>query len=283
MLALVDGVPRTLSLDAFIRHWINHQLEVIERRTAYLKREAEERDHILQGYLKALDMIDEVIALIRSSRDAESAREGLIDLLKVDQVQADAILAMQLRRLAALERQKILEEHEELLRKIADYNDILSSPERQRSIVGSELTEVVEKYGDDRRTEIKPDSGEVNFEDLITEKNVVVTVTRGGYIKSTKVEEYRAQHRGGKGIKGTNLREDDIVEHFFLTSTHNWLLFFTNQGRVYRIKAYEIPEGSRDAKGSHVANLLQLNPDETIQLRKHLHRLVELLLVEVGP
>ncbi len=265
MLALVDGVPRTLSLDAFIRHWINHQLEVIERRTAYLKREAEERDHILQGYLKALDMIDEVIALIRSSRDAESAREGLIDLLKVDQVQADAILAMQLRRLAALERQKILEEHEELLRKIADYNDILSSPERQRSIVGSELTEVVEKYGDDRRTEIKPDSGEVNFEDLITEKNVVVTVTRGGYIKSTKVEEYRAQHRGGKGIKGTNLREDDIVEHFFLTSTHNWLLFFTNQGRVYRIKAYEIPEGSRDAKGSHVANLLQLNPDETIQ------------------
>ena len=265
MLALVDGVPRTLSLDAFIRHWINHQLEVIERRTAYLKREAEERDHILQGYLKALDMIDEVIALIRSSRDAESAREGLIDLLKVDQVQADAILAMQLRRLAALERQKILEEHEELLRKIADYNDILSSPERQRSIVGSELTEVVEKYGDDRRTEIKPDSGEDNFADLITEKNVVVTVTRGGYIKSTKVEEYRAQHRGGKGIKGTNLREDDIVERFFLTSTHNWLLFFTNQGRVYRIKAYEIPEGSRDAKGSHVANLLQLNPDETIQ------------------
>ena len=265
MLALVDGVPRTLSLDAFIRHWVNHQLEVIARRTAYLKREAEERDHILQGYLKALDMIDEVIALIRASESAETARAGLMDLLDVDEVQADAILAMQLRRLAALERQKILDEHNELMRKIADYNDILAKPERQRKIVGDELDEIVAKYGDERRTKILPYSGEMNVEDLIAEENVVVTVTHSGFIKRTKADEYRAQHRGGKGIKGAKLREDDVVDHFFLTSTHNWLLFFTNKGRVYRIKAYELPEGSRDSKGQHVANLLQFAPDESIQ------------------
>ena len=265
MLALVDGVPRTLSLDAFIRHWVTHQLEVIDRRTRYLKREAEERDHILQGYLKALDMIDEVVALIRSSKDVETARTGLMNLLDVDEVQADAILAMQLRRLAALERQKILDEHEDLMIKIADYNDILASPERQRKIVGDELDEIVAKYGDDRRTKILPFSGEMNVEDLIAEENVVVTVTRAGYIKRTKADEYRAQHRGGKGIKGAKLREDDVVDHFFLTSTHNWLLFFTNRGRVYRLKAYELPEGSRDSKGQHVANLLQFAPGETIQ------------------
>lgn len=265
MLALVDGVPRTLSLDAFIRHWVSHQLDVIERRTRYLKREAEERDHILQGYLKALDMIDEVVALIRRSPDADAARTGLMELLDVDQVQADAILAMQLRRLAALERQKILDEHNELMRRIADYNDILAKPERQRKIVGDELDEIVAKYGDDRRTKILPFSGEMNVEDLIAEENVVVTVTHSGFIKRTKADEYRAQHRGGKGIKGAKLREDDVVDHFFLTSTHNWLLFFTNKGRVYRIKAYELPEGSRDSKGQHVANLLQLQPGETIQ------------------
>ncbi len=265
MLALVDGVPRTLSLDAFIRHWVTHQLEVIDRRTRYLKREAEERDHILQGYLKALDMIDEVVALIRSSKDVETARTGLMNLLDVDEIQADAILAMQLRRLAALERQKILDEHEDLMIKIADYNDILASPERQRKIVGDELDEIVAKYGDDRRTKILPFSGEMNVEDLIAEENVVVTVTRAGYIKRTKADEYRAQHRGGKGIKGAKLREDDVVDHFFLTSTHNWLLFFTNRGRVYRLKAYELPEGSRDSKGQHVANLLQFAPGETIQ------------------
>ncbi|WP_423734867.1 DNA gyrase subunit A [Bifidobacterium margollesii] len=265
MLALVDGVPRTLSLDAFIRHWIGHQLDVVERRTRYLKREAEERDHILQGYLKALDLIDEVIALIRRSPDVDAARTGLMELLDVDQVQADAILAMQLRRLAALERQKILDEHEELMRKIADYEDILAKPERQRRIVGDELDEIVAKYGDDRRTKILPFSGEMNMEDLIAEENVVVTVTHSGYIKRTKADEYRAQHRGGKGIKGAKLRENDVVDHFFLTSTHNWLLFFTNAGRVYRIKGYEIPEGARDSKGQHVANLLQLAPDEKIQ------------------
>ena len=265
MLALVDGVPRTLSLDAFIRHWVSHQLDVIARRTAYLKREAEERDHILQGYLKALDMIDEVIHLIRSSQTVEIARTGLMDLLDVDDVQADAILAMQLRRLAALERQKILDEHDELMRRIADYADILAKPERQRKIVGDELDEIVARYGDDRRTKILPFSGEMNVEDLIAEENVVVTVTHAGFIKRTKADEYRAQHRGGKGIKGAKLRDDDVVDHFFLTSTHNWLLFFTNKGRVYRCKAYELPEGSRDSKGQHVANLLQFTPDESIQ------------------
>ena len=265
MLALVDGVPRTLSLDAFIRHWVSHQLDVIARRTAYLKREAEERDHILQGYLKALDMIDEVIHLIRSSQTVEIARTGLMDLLGVDDVQADAILAMQLRRLAALERQKILDEHDELMRRIADYADILAKPERQRKIVGDELDEIVARYGDDRRTKILPFSGEMNVEDLIAEENVVVTVTHAGFIKRTKADEYRAQHRGGKGIKGAKLRDDDVVDHFFLTSTHNWLLFFTNKGRVYRCKAYELPEGSRDSNGQHVANLLQFTPDESIQ------------------
>ena len=265
MLALVDGVPRTLSLDAFIRHWVNHQLDVIARRTAYLKREAEERDHILQGYLKALDMLDEVIALIRASEDTDTARTGLMGLLDIDQVQADAILAMQLRTLTRMNRDKIVAEHEELQRKIADYIDILAKPERQRKIVGDELDEIVAKYGDERRTKILPYSGEMNVEDLIAEENVVVTVTHSGFIKRTKADEYRSQHRGGKGIKGTKLREDDVVDHFFLTSTHNWLLFFTNKGRVYRIKAYELPEGSRDSKGQHVANLLQFAPDESIQ------------------
>ena len=238
---------------------------MIARRTAYLKREAEERDHILQGYLKALDMLDEVIALIRASEDTDTARTGLMGLLDIDQVQADAILAMQLRTLTRMNRDKIVAEHEELQRKIADYIDILAKPERQRKIIGDELDEIVAKYGDDRRTKILPFSGEMNVEDLIAEENVVVTVTHSGFIKRTKADEYRSQHRGGKGIKGTKLREDDVVDHFFLTSTHNWLLFFTNKGRVYRIKAYELPEGSRDSKGQHVANLLQFAPDESIQ------------------
>ena len=265
MLALVDGVPRTLSLDAFVRHWVKHQLDVIERRTRYLKREAEERDHILQGLLKALDAIEEVIRLIRSSQGREDARPKLMEFLDIDQVQADAILSMQLVRLANMEAQKILDEHNELMRRIADYEDILAKPERQRKIVGDELDEIVAKYGDERRTRILPYSGEMNVEDLIAEENVVVTVTHSGFIKRTKADEYRAQHRGGKGIKGAKLREDDVVDHFFLTSTHNWLLFFTNKGRVYRLKAYELPEGSRDSKGQHVANLLQFAPGESIQ------------------
>ena len=264
MLALVDGVPRTLSIDGFVHYWTAHQVDVIKRRTAFRLAKAQERLHILQGYLAALDALDEVIALIRRSPTAEDARVGLMDFLKVDEVQADAILALQLRRLAALERQKILDEHAELEAKVADYEDILARPERQRAIVSEELGEITEKWGDERKTTIVPFDGEMSMEDLIPEEDVVVTITRGGYAKRTRVDAYRSQHRGGKGIKGATLREEDQVEHFFTTSSHDWLLFFTNFGRVYRAKTYEIPEGGRDSKGQHVANLLAFQPEERI-------------------
>ncbi|ACV07685.1 DNA gyrase, A subunit [Jonesia denitrificans DSM 20603] len=264
MLALVDGVPRTLSIDAFIHHWVNHQLDVISRRTAFLLKEAEDKIHILRGYLRALDNLDEVIALIRRSPTVEEARGGLIELLGIDDIQATAILNLQLRRLAALERQKIIDEHDDLERQILDYRDILASPQRQRDIVGSELSEIVDRYGDERRSTILPYGGEVSMEDLIAEEDVVVTITRGGYVKRTRSDNYRAQKRGGKGVRGTQLREDDIVDHFFVTTTHHWLLFFTNLGRVYRAKAYELPEGSRESKGQHVANLLAFQPGESI-------------------
>ncbi len=264
MLALVDGVPRTLSLDAFIRHWTTHQLDVIRRRTEYLLADAEKRIHIYNGYLKALDALDEVIALIRRSPDAEQARAGLMDLLGIDEVQASAILNLQLRRLAALERQTILDEHAKLTAEITEYKDILAKPARQRAIVGEELDGIVEKYGDERRTHILPYDGDMSMEDLIPEEEVVVTITRGGYAKRTRTDAYRQQKRGGKGVRGTQLREDDIVEHFFTTTTHHWMLFFTNFGRVYRAKGYELPEGARDAKGQHVANMLAFLPGEHI-------------------
>ena len=264
MLAIVDGVPRTLTLEAFIRHWVTHQIEVIQRRTRYRLRKAEERAHILRGYLKALDALDEVIALIRASATVEDARTGLMELLDIDELQATAILDMQLRRLAALEHQKILDEYEELMTKINDYNDILGSPERQRTIVSDELNEITEKYGDDRRTDFAAFDGDVADEDLIAVDDVVVTITAGGYAKRTKTELYREQRRGGKGVKGAQLRQDDVVEHMFVTTTHHWLLFFTNKGRVYRAKGYQLPEAGRDARGQHVANLLAFQPDETI-------------------
>ncbi|SDR94462.1 DNA gyrase subunit A [Paraoerskovia marina] len=264
MLALVDGVPRTLSLDAFIRHWTTHQMDVIVRRTNYLLNEAEQRIHIYRGYLKALDQLDEVIALIRRSPDADAARTGLMELLGVDERQARAILDMQLRRLAALQRQEIIDEHDNLQRLITEYRAILADENRQREIVREELDEIVDKWGDDRRTTILPYGGEVSMEDLIAEEDVVVTITRGGYVKRTRSDNYRAQRRGGKGVRGAQLREDDIVDHFFVTTTHHWLLFFTNLGRVYRAKAYELPEGGRDAKGQHVANLLAFQPGEKI-------------------
>jgi len=264
MLALVDEVPRTLPLDAFIRHWVEHQVEVIVGRTAFRLREAEARIHLLRGYLKALDALDEVIALIRRSQTVEIAREGLIELLEIDELQARAILDMQLRRLAALERQKIVEEHDELQAKIDDYTDILAKPERQRDIISGELADIVTKFGDDRRTRIEFFDGDMSTEDLIPEEDVVVTITRGGYTKRTKVDLYRSQRRGGKGVKGAQLRGEDVVEHFFTTTTHHWLLFFTNLGRVYRAKAYELPEASRDAKGQHVANLMAFQPGEEI-------------------
>ena len=264
MLALVDGVPRTLSLDGFVRHWVTFQMEVILRRTEYRLGEALKRLHILEGYLKALDQLDAVIALIRSSQTVDLARTGLMDLLEIDEDQANAILEMQLRRLAALERQKIIDEYEEKAALVADYKDIIAKPERQRAIISEELGAIVDKYGDDRRTTILPFDGEMSVEDLIPEEDVVVTITRGGFIKRTKTSEYRAQHRGGKGIKGASLRGDDVVEHFDVGSTHEWHLFFTNLGRVYRIKGYEIPEAGRDAKGQHIANLLAFQPGETI-------------------
>ncbi|MCR2783054.1 MULTISPECIES: DNA gyrase subunit A [unclassified Microbacterium] len=265
MLAIVDGVPRTLPLDGFVSHWIDHQVEVIVRRTQYRLREAEKRMHILRGYLKALDALDDVIALIRRSPSADEAREGLKVLLEIDGDQADAILSMQLRRLAALERQKIIDEAEALQLKITDYIDILGSPLRQREIIRDELTGIVDKFGDERRTHILQGyDGDMSIEDLIPEEEMVVTVTRAGYIKRTRSDNYRSQHRGGKGVKGAQLRADDVVEHFFVTTTHHWLLFFTTKGRVYRSKGYEVPEAGRDAKGQHVANLLALQPDEEI-------------------
>ncbi|RLL67823.1 DNA gyrase subunit A [Streptomyces sp. Z26] len=264
MLALVEGVPRTLSLDAFIRHWVSHQIDVIVRRTRYRLRKAEERAHILRGLLKALDAIDEVIALIRRSQTVEEAREGLMGLLRIDEIQANAILEMQLRRLAALERQKITAEHDELQQKIDEYQAILASPERQRQIIGEELAAIVDKFGEDRRTMLVPFEGDMSIEDLIAEEDIVVTITRGGYVKRTKTVDYRAQKRGGKGVRGAKLKEDDIVDHFFVSTTHHWLLFFTNKGRVYRAKAYELPDAGRDARGQHVANLLAFQPDERI-------------------
>ena len=264
MMALVDSVPRTLRLDQFIRYWVAHQIEVIVRRTRYLLRKAQDRAHILRALLKAIDRIDEVIALIRGSASAHDAQQGLMTLLEIDEIQAQAILDMQLRRLAALERQALTTEFEELMTKIADYEDILASPVRQRTIVGDELAEIVERYGDERRTEIIAYDGDVTDEDLIAEEDVVVTITNGGYAKRTKTDLYRAQRRGGKGVRGAQLRTDDIVDHFFVTTTHHWILFFTNKGRVYRAKAYELPEAARDARGQHVANLLAFQPDETI-------------------
>jgi DNA gyrase subunit A len=265
MLAIVDGIPRTLSLDGFITAWAEHQIEVIVRRTQFRLKKAEERAHILRGYVKALDALDEVIALIRRSPTVEEAREGLMSLLTIDELQARAILDLQLRRLAALERQKINDELAEIEVEIAEYRVILASPQRQRDIVSEELTELIAKYGDDRRTEIMFGfDGDMSVEDLIPEEEMVVTVTRGGYIKRTRSDNYRSQHRGGKGVKGAQLRADDVVDHFFVTTTHHWLLFFTNTGRVYRAKAYELQEAGRDAKGQHVANLLAMQPGEEI-------------------
>lgn len=265
MLAIVDGVPRTLTLDAFITYWVAHQIEVIVRRTQFRLDKAETDAHILRGYLKALDALDEVIALIRKSPTVEEAKDGLKKLLGVDDDQALAVLNLQLRRLAALERQKIIDQAAELERMIAEFTSILASDARQRTIVSEELQEITDRYGDDRRTEILATfDGQMTDEDLIPEEEMVVTVTRGGYIKRTKSVSYRSQHRGGKGVKGAQLRADDVVEHFFVTTTHRWLLFFTNTGRVYRAKAYEVQEAGRDAKGQHVANLLALQPGEEI-------------------
>jgi DNA gyrase subunit A len=264
MLALVDGVPRTLTIDQFISNWVTHQVDVIQRRTRFRLAEAERLAHVQRGYVKALDALDEVIALIRRSPDVDEARSGLMELLEIDEIQAQAILDMQLRRLAALERQKIIDRLAELEATIADLEDILASEPRQRQIIGDELTEIVEKYGDDRRTQIIAADGDLSMEDLIPDEDLVVSITRGGYAKRTRADQYRTQKRGGKGVRGATLRGDDVVQHFIATTNHHWLLFFTTAGRVYRTKAYNLPEASRDAKGGHVAGLLSFQPDEDI-------------------
>ena len=264
MLALVDGVPRTLRLDEFIKFYIQHQVEVIIRRTKYRLAEKEKRAHILQGYLKALDALDAVIALIRASTTPEEARTGLMKLLDVDEVQANAILDMQLRRIAALERQKINDEYNGLMADIVELNEILASEAKQRQIIISELTDLTAKYGDERRTQIVASEGDFSAEDLIPDQDVVVTITRGGYAKRTNADLYKSQRRGGRGVKGAALKQDDVVDHFFVASTHDWLLFFTNQGRVYRAKVHELPDAGRDARGQHVANLMAFKPDELI-------------------
>ncbi|MDR2082168.1 MAG: DNA gyrase subunit A [Candidatus Ancillula trichonymphae] len=264
MLALVDSVPKTLTLDQFLRHWVNHQVDVIYRRTNFLLNEAKERQHILAGYLKALDAIDEVVALIRASKDVDEARSKLIDFLKIDEAQARAILAMQLSRLAALEWQKIQQEYDDLTEKIADFEDILAKPERQRLIIKEELNDIVRRFGDDRRTEILAYGPDVNEEELIPEEEVVITLTNGGWIKRTRSDNYRAQRRGGKGVKGASLREDDIIQKFLVTTTHDWLLFFTTKGRVFKIRGWRVAASGRDSKGQHIANLLATNSDEQI-------------------
>lgn len=277
MLSIVDGVPRTLRLDQLLRLYVDHQIDVIVRRTQHRLDEAEKRAHILRGLVKALDMLDKVIALIRASQTPEIARTGLMDLLDIDELQADAILRMRLRQLAALERQKIIDELKELELTIADLKDILARPERQRQIVCEELEEIVNNYGDDRRTQIIAATGDVTEEDLIARENVVATITSTGYAKRTKVDLYRNQKRGGKGVRGAELKQDDVVRHFFVTSTHDWILFFTNFGRVYRLKAYELPEASRTARGQHVANLLEFQPGE------HIAQVIQLQTYEDAP
>jgi DNA gyrase subunit A len=264
MLALVDGVPRTLRLDEFIKYYIEHQVEVIVRRTKFRLVEKEKRAHILKGYLKALDALDAVIALIRASKTPEEARTGLMKLLDVDEIQANAILDMQLRRIAALERQKINDEYDGLMADIIELNSILASEAKQREIIKTELTDLVTKYGDERRTQLVASEGDFSAEDLIPDNDVVVTITRGGYSKRTTADLYKSQRRGGRGVKGAALKQDDVVDHFFVASTHDWLLFFTNQGRVYRAKVHELPDAGRDARGQHVANLMAFKPDEQI-------------------
>jgi DNA gyrase subunit A len=277
MLAIVDGVPRTLRLDEFVRYYVAHQVDVIVRRTRFQLRKAEERMHILRALLKALDQLDAVIALIRAAESADAARGQLMELLEIDEIQAVAILDMQLRRLAALERQRIIDEAAELEARIADLNEILASPARQRQIIGEELAEIVERYGDERRTRIVPYEGDMSAEDFIPQEDVVVTVTRGGYAKRTKTDLYRQQRRGGRGVQGARLKQDDIVERFFVTNTHHWLLFFTNKGRVYRAKAHELPEADRNARGQHVANILAFQPDE------HIAQVIDIKDYDVAP
>jgi DNA gyrase subunit A len=265
-LALVDGVPRVLSLADMLSHYVTHQITVVVRRTRFELRKAQERAHILEGLLVALDHLDEVIALIRASESAEAARGQLMERYALSELQATAILDMQLRRLAALERQRIQNEYAELQTRIAELKAILEDPSKVRGIIKQEILDVKRRFADVRRTEIRPDEGELSIEDLIAAEPVVVTVTRTGYVKRVPLTDYRAQGRGGRGVRGANLREDDIVQFLFITNTHHWVLFFTNKGRVYRVKVHELPEAARNSRGTYIANIpgASFQPDEKI-------------------
>jgi DNA gyrase subunit A len=265
-LALVDGVPRTLDLAETIKHYIDHQREVITRRTRYELRKAEERDHIVEGLLIALANLDAVIKIIRGSADADEARGKLMKRFKLSEIQANHILDMPLRRLTRLEREKLEEEHTELQATIKRLKALLKDPKKILSVVKSELKEIRDKYADERRTEIRADEGEIDLEDLVTVQDVVITVSRAGYVKRLPVETYRRQGRGGRGVRGANLKEEDVVAHAFTTTTRHWVLFFTSSGKVYRVKAHEVPEGSRVARGTYAANLpgVSLTGDEKI-------------------
>ncbi|HEX8861468.1 MAG TPA: DNA gyrase subunit A [Actinomycetes bacterium] len=265
-LALVDGVPRVLNLADMLSHYVTHQITVVVRRTRYELRKAQERAHILEGLLVALDHLDEVIALIRAAESAEVARGQLMERYGLSEAQATAILDMQLRRLAALERRRIQDEYAELQTRIAELRAILEDPSKVRGIIKSEILDIKRRFADPRRTEIRPEEGELSIEDLIAAEPVVVTVTRTGYVKRVPLTDYRAQGRGGRGVRGANLREDDIVQFLFITNTHHWVLFFTNKGRVYRVKVHELPEAARNSRGTYIANIpgASFQPDEKI-------------------
>jgi DNA gyrase subunit A len=267
MLALVDGVPRTLNLAELIGYYVDHQIDVVTRRTRYELKKAEERDHIVQGLLIALQNLDAVIKIIRGSQDAEEARSKLMKQFKLSEIQANHILDMPLRRLTRLAREELEKEHKELLATIRRLNALLKDPKKIRALIKEEMLEVKKKFADPRRTAIKADEGELDLEDLIAEEDVVITVSRAGYVKRQPVENFRRQGRGGKGIRGSSLKEEDVVKDVFTTTTHHWLLFFTSRGKVYRVKVHEVPDASRTARGTYAANLpgVSITGDEKVQ------------------
>lgn len=275
MLSLVDGVPKVLTLKQMLEEYIKFQMEVITRRTVFDLRKAKEREHIVEALKRAVDFIDEVIAIIRHAKDVAEAKEKLCERFSFDDVQADAIVKMQLGKLAGLERQKIEDELGALQIKIAEFESVLADEHKVKMIVKDECLKMRDKYGDERRTEISVVSGEVDIEDLIPEEECVLTLTDVGYIKRQPVDSYAAQRRGGKGIKGLSTREEDVIRHMFICSSHDQVMFFTNQGRVYRLKCFEIPEGSRTAKGLNIINLLALQPEEKVTAMIHLEDYTE--------
>jgi DNA gyrase subunit A len=266
MLSLVDGVPRILNLAEMVGYYADHQVDVVTRRTQYELRKAEERDHIVQGLLIALQHLDAVIKIIRGSRDAEEARTKLMKQFKLTEIQANHILDMPLRRLTRLAREELEQEHKDLLATIRQLKALLKDPKKIRSVIKEELAEIKKKHADPRRTQLRPDAGELDVEDLIAEEDVVITVTRAGYVKRQPIDAFRRQGRGGRGVRGANLKEEDVVSHVFTTSTHHWLMFFTTRGKVYRVKVHEVPEAGRTARGLYAANLpgVSITGDEKV-------------------